>query len=120
MAQERVTAEFLVERDGRECVWCGREVWEVDQTIEHLCPRNRGGQRTEENSLLACSSCNRERKSRSAVAFALDRWEQGLEPRWSLLEAVLQGLSESGRRQHRLYAEAQLRHLPAALNRVGF
>lgn len=108
-----MNTDLLAERDGAGCVWCGREVWPVDRSIEHLCPSNRGGHKTPENCLLACHRCNSLRKSSSAVGFAARREREGLSPRWDLLRSALEELSVAERRQHREYGLNQLRHLPA-------
>ena len=46
--------ELLLARDGGGCVWCGRELWRSDLTVEHLCPRSRRGSSLAENLLVAC------------------------------------------------------------------
>jgi len=109
--QVKITTEYLAERDGPECVWCGRKMWSQDWSIEHLCPRNRGGHKTEENALLACRICNSARKSQSAVAFARQQELSGYQPRWELLRKALSNLSVSERKAHQKYGLSQLRHL---------
>ena len=101
----------LIERDGEACVWCGRELWRRDLSLEHLCPRSRGGSTEEENLLVACRTCNRARRSKSPAAFARQREREGFAPRWAVIKAGLQRLSDSARRLHRDYAAEQLRHL---------
>ena len=103
--------EGLLERDGGGCVWCGRELWRSDLTVEHLCPRSRNGSSLPENLLVACRDCNHTRRSRAAVSFATEREREGYEPRWPLLGSALRRLSRSRRRPHRDYGRAQLRHL---------
>jgi HNH endonuclease len=61
--------EDLIERDGPSCVWCGRELWRRDLTVEHVVPRSRGGRTTSENTVVACRSCNRRRGSRPVDAY---------------------------------------------------
>ena len=90
-----VDVEQLIERDGPECVWCGRELWRSDLTLDHVVPRSRGGHMTSENALLACRSCNGRRGSRpvDAVRRSLGR------------------LAQSPRRAHREAAARQLQRL---------
>lgn len=113
-----VKKESLLEEYNNKCVWCQRELWEEDLNIEHLCPKNQGGQSSLEsgNLLLACVSCNSERKSKSAVAFAKQKEEEetGISPDWDTLRKSLKKLSRSGVRKEREYAKKQLRHFNAA------
>jgi hypothetical protein len=48
----------LVERDGRDCFFCGLPMPEDDMTIEHLIARNKGGLNAMENMALAHKLCN--------------------------------------------------------------
>src|SRR3954468_16992073 len=74
-----VDVEQLIDRDGPECVWCGRELWRRDLTLDHVVPRSRGGHMTQENALLACRSCNRRRGARPVDAYVRDRLRDGAE-----------------------------------------
>lgn len=97
----------LLTRDGRACVWCGREVWEQDLTVEHLLPRSRGGTSTRANLLLACKTCNHQRRSKALAAYARQRADDGHTPRWTLLLKTLASLEREGRRAEREYAARQ-------------
>ena len=48
--------EFLLEKWGRKCAYCGAE--NVPLQIEHMHPRSKGGSNRESNLTLACKSCN--------------------------------------------------------------
>lgn len=95
-------------------MWCGRDFGRFpdDLSAEHLCPRSKGGTLGEANVEVACRRCNRSRRSRAAVAFALEREAEGLAPRWADLGRDLAALARGGVRREREYARAQLRHLP--------
>lgn len=112
--------ETLIERDGAHCLWCGAEPWHEDLSVEHLCPRSRGGITEEENLAVACRRCNRRRRSRSAASYAGERAVAGANPDFGLLERLLRRLAGSERRAMRAYAVRELRHLPAARARVPF
>ncbi|UJA19627.1 HNH endonuclease [Thermoleophilia bacterium SCSIO 60948] len=101
-------------RRGSVCVWCGRDFGRFpnDLSAEHLCPRSKGGTFGEANIEIACRRCNRARRSRSAVAYAVERESEGLAPRWDVLERDLRALASDGVRREREYARTQLRHLP--------
>ena len=101
----------LIERDGPACVWCGRELWRRDLTLEHVVPRSRGGHMTPENALLACRSCNRRRGSRPVDAYVRDLLRQGARVDVATVRRCLTRLAQSPRRAHREAAQSQLRRL---------
>jgi 5-methylcytosine-specific restriction endonuclease McrA len=106
-----VDVEQLIERDGPACVWCGRELWRRDLTLDHVVPRSRGGHMTPENALVACRSCNRRRGSRPVDAYVRDLLRDGAGVDLAALRRSLTRLSASGRRAHREAAERLLRRL---------
>ena len=106
-----VSVEELIERDGPACVWCGREVWRRDLTLEHVVPRSRGGHMTPENAVVACRSCNRRRGSKPVDAYVRELVREGAEVDFAALHRALQRLSRSAQRTHRDAAIAQLRRL---------
>jgi 5-methylcytosine-specific restriction endonuclease McrA len=113
-APSRRTA--IVERDGATCVWCGREPWPRDLTLEHLLPRSRGGHGTPENLTPACRPCNRARRSRPVAAYVRELIDAGREPRLAAMEAALRRLASSSRAAESAYGARQLdllRRLPA-------
>jgi 5-methylcytosine-specific restriction endonuclease McrA len=101
----------LIDRDGPACVWCGREPWRRDLTLEHVVPRSRGGHLTPENALVACRACNRRRGSRPVDAYVRELLREGAEVDIGALRQSLQGLTRSQRRVHREAAARQLRRL---------
>jgi hypothetical protein len=108
----------LIERDGPVCVWCGREVWRRDLTLEHVVPRSRGGHATPENALVACRACNRRRGSRPVDAYVRDLLRDGAGVDTDAIRRSLERLSQSERRAHRDAAQRLLRRLeslPSAL-----
>jgi 5-methylcytosine-specific restriction endonuclease McrA len=108
-----VDVEQLIERDGPACVWCGREVWRRDLTLDHVVPRSRGGHMTAENALVACRRCNRRRGSRPVDAYARDLLREGARVDMAALHAALLRLSRSAQRAHRDAAARLLRRLRA-------
>ena len=98
----------ILERDGGTCVWCGREPWPRDLTLEHLLPRSRGGHATPENLAPACRGCNRARCSRPVAAYVRELLESGRQPRAALLEEALERLSRSSRGAESAYGARQL------------
>jgi 5-methylcytosine-specific restriction endonuclease McrA len=101
----------LIERDGPACVWCGREPWRRDLTLEHVVPRSRGGHMTAENALVACRTCNRRRGSKPVDAYVRDLLREGARVDLAAVRRSLQRLAASSRRAHREAAARQLRRL---------
>lgn len=101
----------LIERDGRACVWCGRELWDRDLTREHLVPRSRGGHMTAENAVVACRACNKRRGSKPVDAYVRELRREGVEVDVAALRSALSRLARSPRRTHREAALGMLRRL---------
>ena len=101
----------LIERDGASCVWCGRELWRRDLTLEHVVPRSRGGHATSENALVACRSCNRRRGSRPVDAYVRDLLREGADVDLAALRESLGRATRSPQRAQREEAVRQLRRL---------
>jgi 5-methylcytosine-specific restriction endonuclease McrA len=59
--------EYLLEKWGRKCVYCGAE--NVPLQIEHLIPKDRGGSNRISNLTLACDDCNKKKGNLTAVEF---------------------------------------------------
>jgi hypothetical protein len=104
-----VTVEQLIERDGPGCVWCGRELWRRDLTLEHLVPRSRGGHMTPDNAVVACRACNRRRGSRPVDAYVRELLRDGAGVDLGALRRALTRLSRSPRRAHHEVGARQLR-----------
>lgn len=51
----------LNEKFGCQCFWCGKELGDKEQTIDHLIPKSRGGSNNLENLRLTCFKCNNSR-----------------------------------------------------------
>jgi 5-methylcytosine-specific restriction endonuclease McrA len=101
----------LIRRDGRACVWCGRELWDSDLTREHVVPRSRGGHMTAENAVVACRACNKRRGSRPVDAYVRELRREGAAVDVAALRAALARLARSPRRTHRDAAQRMLRRL---------
>jgi hypothetical protein len=101
--------EDIWERDGGRCVWCSRAAWPRDRTVEHLLPRSRGGRDGAANLLPACRSCNRARRSQSAVAYARRRTADGAVVMADLLVQGLERLAAEGTAGERRYGAKQAR-----------
>lgn len=59
--------EYLLEKWGRECAYCGKT--DTPLQIEHIHPRSRGGSDRVSNLTLACQPCNHAKGSRPIEEF---------------------------------------------------
>lgn len=63
--------EYLLERWGRKCAYCGVE--NVPLEVEHIQPRSRGGANRPSNLTLACVPCNKAKANQHIKDFLCDR-----------------------------------------------
>ena len=59
--------ECLLEKFGRECVYCGAT--NVPLEIEHIVPKSRGGTNRVSNLAIACKKCNLKKGNKTAEEF---------------------------------------------------
>lgn len=59
--------EYLFEKWGRKCVYCGKE--NVPLEIEHIIPGSRGGTDRVSNLTLSCKVCNKKKNNLTAEEF---------------------------------------------------
>jgi len=51
----------LIEKYGKKCFWCGKDLDDDDITLDHYIPKFEGGPNATDNLRLACVSCNHKR-----------------------------------------------------------
>jgi len=59
--------EYLLEKFGRKCCYCGKE--NIPLEIEHIIPKSRGGTDRIDNLCLACHECNQKKGNMTAEEF---------------------------------------------------
>ena len=59
--------EYLLEKWGRACVYCGAT--DVPLEVEHIVPKSRGGTSRVSNLALACHACNQTKGTQTAMEF---------------------------------------------------
>lgn len=59
--------EYLLEKFGRKCVYCGAE--NVPLQVEHIIPKARGGSNRVSNLTIACKECNQRKGNQTAEEF---------------------------------------------------
>jgi 5-methylcytosine-specific restriction endonuclease McrA len=67
------TREYLLEKWGRRCAYCGAQ--DVPLQVEHLVSRARGGTHRVSNLTLACEPCNVKKGTRDLREFLQDKPE---------------------------------------------
>jgi len=63
--------EYLLEKWGRKCVYCGKD--KVPLEVEHIQPRSKGGSDRVGNLTLSCRPCNLKKSNRSIGDFLSSR-----------------------------------------------
>ena len=59
--------EYLLEKWGRECAYCGKK--DVPLQIEHIHPKSKGGSNRASNLCLACEKCNQKKGNKPVEEF---------------------------------------------------
>jgi len=65
--------EYLLEKWGRKCVYCGKEG--VPLQKEHILARIRGGTKRSDNLLISCGPCNQKKGSKPIEVFLKNKPE---------------------------------------------
>ena len=56
-------------RDGFQCMYCGKKITDVQLTIDHFQPLEKGGVNNVSNYLSACRSCNKRKGNTDPVEY---------------------------------------------------
>ena len=59
----------ILNRDGRECYWCGMDA----NTVDHIIPVAKGGTDDPENLVAACRKCNFSKQDKMPDEFVMQR-----------------------------------------------
>jgi hypothetical protein len=62
--------------DGCKCMYCGREMGEVQLTVDHFVPLEMGGVNDTSNYLTACRKCNKDKGGQEPKDWCLQRMAQ--------------------------------------------
>lgn len=66
--------EYLLERDGRKCVYCGAEGVKLEK--DHVIPKAKGGTNRISNLVVACRDCNEKKGKLSLEEFLKGKLEK--------------------------------------------
>ena len=70
--------EYLLEKFGRKCCYCGKE--NIPLEIEHIIPKSRGGTNRIDNLCLACHECNQKKGNMTAEEFGYPDIQKQVKP----------------------------------------
>lgn len=63
--------EYLLEKWGRKCAYCGKT--DVPLEVEHIVPKSRGGSDRVSNLTISCHECNQKKGNKTAEEFGYPR-----------------------------------------------
>lgn len=81
--ERKLTRFGVFHRDHYICQYCARKSHQL--TIDHVIPRNQGGEHTWENVVSACVSCNRRKAGRTPKQANMKLIRQPRQPRNTIL-----------------------------------
>lgn len=84
----RYTRHSIYERDGHKCQYCGRKFPEKELNIDHVIPREQGGDSTWTNTVCACIACNTLKANRTPLQAKMPLLKKPEKPKWRPLVAV--------------------------------
>ena len=82
----RYSRHNIYERDGNRCMYCG--VKRKDLNLDHVIPREHGGQSTWENIVCACVECNTRKANRTPAQAGMRLIKVPTRPKWRPFVAV--------------------------------
>ncbi|MET0966963.1 MAG: HNH endonuclease [Nakamurella sp.] len=108
--RERLAA--ILQRDGNQCLWCGRAFSSLVQpTTDHLVPKVKGGPSWIENEVAACRRCNGQRGHRTPIDWLDECQRRGWTPDIAILGRAMSDLAiaiarRGGQRRAARYLDA--------------
>jgi len=78
----KFTRHNIFERDRNMCQYCGKRFDRKDLNIDHVVPRQRGGQTTWTNVVCSCVDCNRRKRNRTPEEAGMKLKKKPKKPRW--------------------------------------
>lgn len=55
-----------------KCWYCGRPLWPIQVTKDHIVPRSAGGSSRQANLVICCRPCNQLKRSRTLEEFLVE------------------------------------------------
>ncbi|MEO6054425.1 MAG: HNH endonuclease [Chthoniobacterales bacterium] len=78
----KFTRQNVFERDGNTCQYCGQLFDRSDLNLDHVYPRDRGGQTTWENIVCSCIPCNTKKGNRLPHEVNMQLIRKPRRPKW--------------------------------------
>ena len=82
----------IVKRDGHQCQYCGTTEGQI--TVDHIIPRDRGGQDTWDNLVCACMRCNTKKGNRTPREAGMKLLRQPKKPGYPFFIQQLVGIPD--------------------------
>ena len=87
----KFSRQNVFQRDNHTCQYCGRQADRRELNLDHVLPRDRGGQTTWENVVCSCLSCNTRKGNRLPQEANMMLLRKPKKPRWHPLSAFVLG-----------------------------
>lgn len=78
----KFTRQNIYERDNYTCQYCVRKLDRQELNLDHVMPRQRGGQTTWENVVCSCIPCNTRKGNRLPHEAKMQLFKEPKRPRW--------------------------------------
>lgn len=77
-----LSRKTIFARDHYTCQYCGRQLPKSELTLDHVIPRNRGGETTWDNVVTACKVCNQKKGARTPQEAGMRLLSKPVRPRY--------------------------------------
>ena len=78
----KFTRHNIYERDKNTCQYCGKVFDKKDLNLDHVIPRDRGGQTTWENIVCSCIQCNTRKANHAPHQVGMRLIRKPERPKW--------------------------------------
>lgn len=78
----KFTRHNIFERDKNTCQYCGKVFDRKDLNLDHVLPRDKGGQTTWENVVCSCIPCNSKKANRLLHQTGMHLIRKPAKPKW--------------------------------------
>ena len=78
----KFTRQNIYERDNHTCQYCAQKLDRNELNLDHVLPRQRGGQTTWENVVCSCIPCNTRKGNRLPHEAKMQLLKEPKRPRW--------------------------------------
>lgn len=78
----KFTRHNIFERDNNTCQYCGHKFDRRDLNLDHVVPRDRGGETSWENIVCSCIPCNSRKANRTPSEAGMKLLRKPKRPKW--------------------------------------